>query len=120
MTDLDTVLQKALRQAEANPESGDIPDFDSVWAAAGDRVASQRTRRRVFAGSVVAAAVAAVALGLLMPRGADTQFVDREELLGTTSWFAPSDSLLPERQLDIYQDIPVLIESTDSYGGALL
>jgi len=41
-------------------------------------------------------------------------------LLGTTGWSAPSDSLMPDHQFDIYQDIPVLIESTETYGGTLL
>jgi len=120
MTDSDTALRVALHDAQANAEKGDAPEFDRVWAAANARAGTIRWRQRVLFGSVAAAAVAAIAFGLLVPRGVELQFVDEDELLGTTSWSAPSDGLLPDRRLDIYQEIPVLIESTETYGGALL
>ncbi|MDH3275355.1 MAG: hypothetical protein OEM99_12555 [Gammaproteobacteria bacterium] len=120
MTDSDTPLRVALREAQAGVENAGVPQFDRVWAAANARTQSLRRKRRVVAGSVAAAAVAAIAFGLLMPREVELRFVDEDELLGTTSWFAPSDGLLPEYQFDIYQEIPVLIESTETFGGALL
>lgn len=120
MTDSDTKLRHALREAQERAESGDVPAFDRVWAAATVRARTVRSRRRAIVGSATAAAVAVFAFVLLMPRGVELQFVDEAELLGTTSWSAPSDSLLPERRFDIYQEIPVLIESTETYGGALL
>ena len=120
MTDLDTALRVALRDAQANAEKSDAPEFDRVWAAANARARTVQRRRRVLFGSAVAATVAAIAFGLLVPRGVELQFVDEDELLGTTSWSAPSDGLLPEHRFDIYQEIPVLIESTETYGGALL
>jgi hypothetical protein len=119
MTDSDTALRAALRDAQASVEDGDVPQFDRVWAAANARTRVLRRQRRVVVGSV-AAAVAAIAFGLLVPRGVELQFIDADELLGTTSWTAPSDGLLPNHQFDIYQEIPVLIESTETYGGTLL
>ena len=119
MTDSDTLLRAALREAQASVEDGDVPQFDRVWAAANARTRVLRRQRRVVVGSV-AAAVAAIAFGLLVPRGVELQFIDADELLGTTSWTAPSDGLLPDHQFDIYQEIPVLIESTETYGGTLL
>ncbi|MGB5333873.1 MAG: hypothetical protein WBM80_11415 [Woeseiaceae bacterium] len=120
MTDADTPLRVALRGAQASEDKGDVPEFDRVWAAANARTRTLRRQRRVVVGSLAAAAVAAIAFGLLLPRQVELQFVDADELLGTTSWSAPSDGLLPEHQFDIYQEIPVLIESTETYGGALL
>lgn len=119
MTDSDMKLREALREAQQNAESGHAPAFDRVWAAATVRARTMR-RRRAVVGSVAAAAVAVFAVALLMPGGIEPQFIDAEELLGTTSWSAPSDGLLPEHRFDIYEDIPVLIESTETYGGALL
>ena len=71
----------------------------------------------MIAGSV---AVLALAVVMLMPYGNDIRYIDTDELLETTSWSAPSDSLLPQHQFDIYGEIPVIIESTETYGGALL
>ena len=34
------------------------------------------------------------------------------ELMDSTYWSAPSDVLLPDREFDIYQDLPELFEST--------
>jgi hypothetical protein len=120
MTDSDTPLRAALRDAQASVEDGAVPRFDRVWAAANARTQVLRRQRRVAVGSVAVVAVAAIAFGLLVPRGVELQFIDADELLGTTSWTAPSDGLLPDHQFDIYQEIPVLIESTETYGGTLL
>jgi len=120
MTEPDTTLRTTLREAQAKLDGDRVPDFDSTWAAAKRRAATMRTRRGVLAGVLVAAAVAVVAVGLLPPSDDDLRFIDAEDLLGTTRWLAPSDSLLPVHQFDIYQDIPVLIESTETYGGTLL
>ena len=120
MTDADAPLRVALQGAQASVDKGDVPEFDRVWAAANARTRTLRRRRRAVVGAVAAAAVAAIAFGLLVPRQVELRFVDADELLGTTSWSAPSDGLLPDHQFDIYKEIPVLIESTETYGGALL
>lgn len=120
MTDTDETLRTALREAQARAETARAPDFERTWAAARARAARVRSRQRVLAGSAAAAAVAAVAFGLLLPSANEPHYIEAADLLGTTYWSAPSDSLLPDHQIDIYEDIPVLIESTESYGGALL
>ena len=120
MTDSDTAFRTALRDAQARKESGRVPDFDDIWASASAQAGTARNRQRVIVGSAVAAAVAAIAFGLLPQTNDDWRYIDTDDLLETTSWSAPSDSLLPKHQFDIYRDIPVLIESTETYGGALL
>ncbi len=120
MTDTDNPLELALKRAQTEVEAGRVPDFHRSFAAAERRIGVLRRRRRFLAGSGAAAAVAIVAFGSLMRGGNDWQYVDEAELLGTTSWSAPSDSLLPERQFDIYREIPLQMESTGNNEGALL
>jgi len=120
MTDSDNTLQRAVRDAHARAESAPVPEFEQTWAAARARAGSTRGRRYLLAGSVAAAAVLAIAFGLRAPLDDDWQYIDEYELLETTGWSAPSDSLLPSREFDIYETVPVLIESTETYGGALL
>jgi len=130
MTERESTLRAALRKAQAKHESDGIPDFDSVWAAAEREAGAALRRRGIFAGVAVVAAAVVLAVGVLpmnlsptnrLPtKQQDLRYIDTDELLETTRWSAPSDSLLPEHQFDIYQEIPVLIESTETYGGALL
>jgi hypothetical protein len=47
-------------------------------------------------------------------------YVEVADLMDSTYWSAPSDVLLPDREFDIYQDLPVLFESTEPAEGALL
>ena len=114
-------LQKAQQQAD-----GRVPDFETIFGAAERRSCDQsRDRRRVrFAGLAAAAAVAVLAFGLLPTQENEFRYVDVEELVATTSWSAPSDSLLPVHQFDVYREIPKLFESTgmstDTDEGALL
>jgi len=120
MTDTDRQLEHAVKRAQTDIETGRVPDFGRSFAAAERRVGVMRRRRGFVAGSAVAAAVAVVAFSSLLRGGNDWQYVDEAELLGTTSWTAPSDSLLPEHQFDIYREIPLRMESTGSNEGALL
>jgi hypothetical protein len=101
-------------------EKGRTPDFDDVWEAASSRAALVRKRQRALAGSAAVAAVVAIAFAWLAPHEDEWRYIDAGGFLETTSWSAPSDTLLPEHQIDIYRDIPVLIESTGTNGGALL
>lgn len=122
MTDLDETLRTTLQQALEVREQGRVPDFASTWAAAENTVRAHRKRRGVFAGGVLAAAamVAVLAISLLPSRDGGVRYIDANELLETTRWSAPSDSLLPEREFDMYREFPALIESTETHGGALL
>ena len=119
MTESDARIRDELRAAQAAGEAGRVPDFASSWSAAERRAASTGRRRALLAGSVAAAAAVVVAFTLSRGDG-EWQYIDTVELLGTTSWSAPSDSLLPEHRFDIYREIPLQMESTGSNEGALL
>lgn len=120
MTDSDTALRDELRAAQARAERDHVPDFETIWTAATAQAGIVRRRQRLFVGSAAAAAVVAIAFGLLVSPEEEWRYIDADELLETTVWSAPSDSLLPDHQFDIYEDFPVLIESTETYGGPLL
>ena len=120
MTDSDVALQNAVSETLASAERLPAPDFDRVWATAGARARAARKRRFLLTGAAAVAAVFAVAIGLRAPVDREWRYIDRYELLETTGWSAPSDSLLPSHEFDLYQSVPLLIESTDTYGGALL
>ena len=120
MTDSDNTVRDALRAEQASREDGRAPAFEDMFAAAEAQAAGLARRRRMALGIAAAMAVVAIAASLLLPRGEDWQYVDPDDLVTSTSWTAPSDVLLPEHSFDIYRDIPVLIESTDSNEGALL
>lgn len=120
MTDSDAALQSAVREAQASAERRRPPEFDQIWAAAGARAASAKKRRFLLTGAAAVAAVLAIAFGLRAPVEQEWRYIDKYELLETTGWSAPSDSLLPSHEVDLYRSVPVLIESTDNYEGALL
>jgi hypothetical protein len=120
MNDIDRTLQSRVSQAQREFEQGRVPAFHTVWAAAEKRAARGRKQGWMAGGAVAAAAVAMVAVGLLRPAEQDWQFVNPDAFENSTSWVAPSDVLLPEHRVDIYREIPVLIESTKTEEGALL
>lgn len=113
MSDINSVLRRSQRAVEA----GRVPDFDRVWAAA--EAQAGRRRRPWVLGGIAAAAVASI-VWFVQPGEQAWQFVDPEDLASGTRWVAPSDVLLPERQFDIFKEVPVLIESTETGEGALL
>lgn len=113
----DNAISKAFRQRQ-NATGEAAPSFDSVFAAA-ERQAD--TKRINWSLGIAAAALVAVLTIALMPAENDEFiYLDVEELAATTLWSAPSDSLLPEHQFDIYREMPRLFESTEPDGGALL
>ena len=120
MTETDDILRERLQAANAAAESGRAPAFSDTWAAAEARATAGRRRSRLLAVSAVIAALSVLIVSQVPDQDEGWHYVDSAELLGSTSWSAPSDSLMPVRRFDIYQDMPVLIESTGSDGGALL
>jgi hypothetical protein len=112
-------LKRQLQQETAMHEQGRAPAFDDVIAAAEAQVIGAR-RRRYAGGVVAAAAVIAVAASLVPSKQPDWQYVDPALFANTTSWEAPSDVLLPQHSVDLFEDIPVFIEGTEIDGGALL
>jgi|GEM_PF-3227265 len=121
MNKSDKALRAALQEAQLRATAA-VPEFEKVFAAAEQRLRSRRKMQ--FMGLAAAAALAVLAFGLLPEHEDEFRFVDVEELVATTSWSAPSDSLLPDYQFDIYREIPDLFESsgmsTNSDEGALL
>lgn len=112
---------KALRdQVQAGwPRDTTAPPFGEMWQRAGARYTASR---RQYTGFAVAAAVVAmlvISFGNRAPVE-EAAYIEIAELLETTYWSAPSDVLLPEREFDIYQELPVLFESTEPAEGALL
>ena len=91
---------------------GRAPDFERVFAAAQQRV--RRTRQRTLLTAAAAAAIAGLAIASFQVQQDEFVTVDREELVATIFWSAPSDSLLPEHQFDIYQGLPRLIDSIET------
>lgn len=103
-----------------NADSGHVPPFATIWQAAERRHAANRRSYRRLAATAAVVAVVVVGVNLQTPQSEQVQFVEFADLMESTSWSAPSDVLLPEHQFDIYQDMPMLIESTQSVGGSLL
>jgi len=115
----DQAMGATLRQAQRFVD-GQAPEFEAVFGAAERQVRGRRKVQIVAA----AAAIAVLALSLFLTSEDEFMFVDTDELMATTQWTAPSDSLLPAHQFDIYLGLPRLIElppvSTESNEGALL
>ncbi len=113
-------MKNDIVNAWKNIDGDRVPPFAKTWRGAERRYAvTRRSYRRVAAAATVIAAVV-VGANLQSPQLEMEALFEVADLLGSTSWSAPSDVLLPEHQFDIYQDMPVLIESTESAGGALL
>jgi hypothetical protein len=112
----DDTLRRRVR--EAWPEPSQAPTFEATWAAAERR---RGGRRYGYGLGAVAAAVTAAVI-VLISNGVPTteSYVEVADLMNSTYWAAPSDVLLPDREFDIYQDLPELFESTEPAGGALL
>ena len=96
------------------------PTFKATWRAAEDRFAREQRRKRMLAGAAAVVAAAIVGLHLQTSPTDEVTYIDIAELMGSTSWTAPSDVLLPEHEFDIYQELPALLESTPPAGGSLL
>jgi hypothetical protein len=101
-------MEKQLRE---NWPEHVAPAFDDVWRRAGRQAAAQRRRYAAFASIAAAIAIAVIVFGGKGPY-VQPDYFEVADLLETTYWTAPSDSLMPEHQFDIYQDMPVLFEST--------
>lgn len=111
----DQTLRDAVRQSW--PDSNGAA-FSKTWQAASRRRAAGRRRSAVFAAAAAITAVAVIALNERTPE--QPPYIEMAELLESTYWTAPSDVLLPDRQFDIYQDMPEIFESTEPAGGTLL
>ena len=114
----DQDLANAVRDSAAKEATA--PAFDEVWANAEARYHQSRRRYSWLAGAAAAVAAAVIVLNIGAPPENTIKFIEMAELMDSTSWAAPSDVLLPDHQIDLYQDLPTLIESTKPAEGALL
>ena len=112
--------QLAQTIAAAAPADPAATSFDLIWARAESAHQRSRRRYRQFASAAVLVAALVVVLNIGNQAGDDARYIHVVDLLDGTSWVAPSDALLPNRQFDIYQDFPAFIESTRPVEGALL
>lgn len=107
----DEALRQRVRQSWQRAGSEDAPAFDDVWRRAEARYAA--SRRRYVRVAAVAAALGVIAVVFGTRSTVDEpQYIEMAELLNSTYWAAPSDVLLPQREFDIYEDLPELFEST--------
>jgi hypothetical protein len=119
MQDSKDTLRDAVNNAFKDAAGIQQPSFERLWQKAEQKHAALRRRYRWFAGAAATAAAVAIALNLQPPEEQGA-YIEIAELLDSTYWSAPSDVLLPDREFDIYQDLPVLFESTEPAEGALL
>ena len=115
-------LKKQLQESLQSKQGDDVPAFDAMWAQAEQKHCASRLRYQRIAGFTAVAAVAATAFMLWPLNGniAAGPYLTEEDLMNSTHWLAPSDVLLPEHRVDIYGELPVLIETNDLDEGSLL
>ncbi|MFQ5548964.1 MAG: hypothetical protein ACE5FV_11780 [Woeseia sp.] len=118
----DNELKERLQPALKSVQGRDAPAFETMWAGAERRYRARRSAYRRFAA---VAAVAGIAVALMLVRspngnGITGAYLTEEDLMSSTRWLAPSDTLLPQREFDIYGELPVLIETNDLKEGLLL
>ena len=119
MRDTDDTLRDQIRRAWRRNSSDSGPPFDRVMRAAEAQRAATLRRRRWSAAAAALVTVAVIVSYLQAPRQ-EVHYIEVAELLDSTYWTAPSDVLLPQKEFDIYRDMPVLFESTEPAEGALL
>ncbi len=108
------------RLADTFSRQEDPPPFDTMWRSA-ERHYLRRQRRQRGMAAVAASFVAiAIIFYARSPEPVDEPLIEMAELLGSTLWQAPSDVLLPEHRIDLYEELPTLIDSPDAAKGALL
>ena len=115
-------MRKTVANSLSSKDAGSVPGFEETWMAAERRYAAQKRRFRVVTGSAASLALIAIVVGLSQPSEQQTlpDFELSAALMNSTLWSAPSDVLMPEHPIDIYQDIPDMPVSTDFIEGTLL
>ncbi len=116
----DRWLEREVSASLAKAKDASAPDFDESMRRAELALANESRRRRFAAG--LCGLAAAILVAILLP---DTSTDDplpelaiEESLMSVTLWRAPSDSLIPNRLIDVYEPPGPL--STDLLEGTLL
>lgn len=115
-------IRRSLKPAFDDAQTGNAPTFDQVWANADAAYGKSQRRYRVIGGVAAAIAVLGVVASLWPVQQAEPSddYLIADALMNSTSWSAPSDTLMPEHQFDIYQEIPFPGVSTNGQEGSLL
>lgn len=118
----DSELKRRLRDSLESMQGDDAPAFDTLWAIAETRYGNARSRYQQLIGLAAAAAVAAIAF-MIWPLNGNNgmdHYLTEQDLMMSTQWLAPSDVLLPQHRIDIYGELPLLIETNESDEGSVL
>jgi len=118
----DEQFEKYLRdELNRRPEAG-TPRFETTLTVAAGRLERRARRRRIGSGIAAVVAIAAGAFILWPSQQGQlpVEYLTEHALLESTAWVAPSDALLPHSDIDIYRDLPVLMEVNDMQEGTLL
>ena len=115
-------MRKSVAESLSSKEAGSGPGFEETWLVAERRYTAQKRRFRTVTGIAASLALIAIVVGLSLPSEQQTlpDFELSAGLMNSTLWSAPSDVLMPEHAIDIYQDIPDMPVSTDFIEGTLL
>ena len=115
-------MRKFVAESLSSKEAGPVPGFEETWLVAERRYTAQKRRFRAVTGIAASLALIAIVVGLSQPSEQQTlpDFELSAALMNSTLWSAPSDVLMPEHAIDIYQDIPDMPVSTDFIEGTLL
>jgi hypothetical protein len=115
-------LGKSIAESIAQRDLKSVPGFDETWATAEARFLVEKRRYRMITGVAASLALVAIVLGMLPPEGRQElpDFGLAAGMMNTTLWSAPSDVLMPQYAIDVYQDIPEIPVSTDLNGETLL
>ena len=119
----ETDIRRSIRPAfDRQQKSVDVPGFDEMWAQAEVTYNAAQRKFRLLSGVAAVLALAVIAATLWPAQQAELRddYLIADALLNSTLWSAPSDSLMPAYEFDIYQEIPLLFESTNSLEGTLL
>jgi len=111
MNRADEELRQRVQECWQRDAAAEVPAFDDVWKRAEDRFAGSRRQYARLAAVALALGLIAVVIGV-RPTVEESPYIEMAELLNSTYWAAPSDVLLPQRDFDIYEELPDLFEST--------
>ena len=115
-------MKEAVSTSLASRGARKVPGFGETWRAAEGRYQARKRRQRTFIAVAASVALFAVAIAVMLPDGRQKlpNFEVAAEMMNSTLWSAPSDVLMPEYSIDIYDDLPQLGDSPDINEGRLL
>ena len=115
----DNGIREQLKDAMGAAHGNESPAFAKMWTAAG--LQHHKSRRRYATFSGIAALITVVA-GFRSIQEAEIpdEYLIADSLLNGTQWSAPSDTLMPQHEFDVYRELPSQMESTNLDEGSLL